>query len=142
MDTITFFVPGPIVSQRLRNVRVGTWLRSVPTEECKNKKAQVQMCAAAAMRPTGELLANPPLMGPLEVTIKAYRVKPASWPKKRWAWVQKQDADNIAKLVSDGCNGIIWGDDAQIVRLIVEKRHAAAPGIQVSAREITEEELR
>ena len=31
------------------------------------------------------------------------------------------DADNLAKGILDACNGILWADDSQIVRLTVEK---------------------
>lgn len=138
--SITFSIPGPAVPERKRQVRMGTFTRRVDTPECKNKKAQIQSCAAAAMVGADGLL-DPPLMCPLQVTIRIYRPRPASWTKKRWAWDVKPDCSNFAKLIEDACTGIIWSDDAQIVRLIVEKRHRAAPGIRVTAREITEAEM-
>ncbi|MCZ2099574.1 MAG: RusA family crossover junction endodeoxyribonuclease [Anaerolineae bacterium] len=47
-----------------------------------------------------------PLAGDLDVEIALYR------KGKRRA-----DLDNLVKAVSDGCNAIVWQDDAQIVAL-------------------------
>lgn len=33
---------------------------------------------------------------------------------------KRADADNFAKLVLDAANGIVWGDDRQVTRLIVD----------------------
>ena len=33
----------------------------------------------------------------------------------------KPDADNYAKLILDALNGVLWRDDAQVVRLFAEK---------------------
>jgi Holliday junction resolvase RusA-like endonuclease len=80
---------------------------------------------------------QPPLAGPIELRIRAvYRV-PTSWPKKRAAgarWrTSKPDADNIAKIVSDACNEILFGDVSQIASLIVQKTYGPIAGITVSA---------
>ena len=93
--------------------------------------ALVQLAAHQAMN------GQPPLDGPIELQIRAvYRV-PSSWPKKRAAtarWrTSKPDADNIAKIVSDACNEIIFGDDAQVVSLIVQKTYGPIAGVTVSA---------
>jgi Holliday junction resolvase RusA-like endonuclease len=139
MNSIAFSIPGPAVPERKRQVRMGDFTRRVDTPQAKQKKGQIQMCAAAAML-NEDGFPNPPLMCPLEVTIRVYRPKPQSWPKKRWAWTTIPDSSNFAKLIEDACTGIVWGDDAQIVRLIVEKHHRPAAGIEVEAREVTEEE--
>jgi Holliday junction resolvase RusA-like endonuclease len=79
---------------------------------------------------------QPPLAGPIELRIRAvYRV-PTSWSKKRAAGVRwriaRPDADNIAKLVADSCNEIIFRDDAQVANLIVQKTYGAISGVTVS----------
>ena len=71
------------------------------------------------------------------MTIRAiYRV-PTSWPKKRAAeakWrTSKPDADNIAKLVSDACNEIVFGDDAQVADLRVQKVYGPIAGVMITA---------
>jgi Holliday junction resolvase RusA-like endonuclease len=78
-----------------------------------------------------------PLEGPIELRIRAvYRV-PTSWPKKRAAearWrTSKPDADNLAKIVSDSINEIVFRDDAQVSSLIVQKTYGPIAGVTVAA---------
>jgi len=44
---------------------------------------------------------------------------------------KKPDADNIAKIILDGCNGILYKDDSQIVKLISEKKYSENPRVEV-----------
>jgi Holliday junction resolvase RusA-like endonuclease len=37
----------------------------------------------------------------------------------------------VLKGIKDGCNGIIWRDDAQVVRIVLEKRYSRTPGALV-----------
>lgn len=54
---------------------------------------------------------------------------------------RRVDLDNLAKPVLDACNGVVWKDDSQIMRLVLEKRtddeHPA--GVLVQALEMVEE---
>jgi Holliday junction resolvase RusA-like endonuclease len=43
----------------------------------------------------------------------------------------RPDADNVAKAVSDGANGILWVDDSQIVDMAVTKRYGTIPEVRV-----------
>jgi len=55
--------------------------------------------------------------------------------------VGKPDCDNLAKSVCDALNGILWDDDRQICRLVVEKWYAAGDepiGVDVSVARIKE----
>ena len=76
---------------------------------------------------------------PLDVSMTFCLVKPPSAPKKR-AWpTVKPDIDNLAKLVMDGINGLWFPDDAQVVRLTLEKRYVAdgrGEGIHVTVSEV------
>ena len=38
--------------------------------------------------------------------------------------VGKPDLDNIAKLILDACNGVIWKDDSEVVELTVRRVYA------------------
>lgn len=63
-----------------------------------------------------------PLTGPLSVIVEAVfgntlKSTPGS------PHVVKPDADNILKCL-DALNGVIWGDDSQIVKATVTKRRA------------------
>lgn len=55
----------------------------------------------------------------------------------------KNDADNIVKSVFDGCNGILWHDDKQIVGHTVSRAYSDKPGFLLAFRRagLTENEL-
>ncbi len=61
----------------------------------------------------------------------------SSWPKKRAAaakWrTSKPDADNLAKIVADAMNAIVFADDAQVASLIVQKTYGPLAGVTVTA---------
>jgi Holliday junction resolvase RusA-like endonuclease len=100
-------------------------------------KRQRDFMALAKLAACKAMDGQPPLAGPVELRIRAvYRV-PTSWPKKRAAeahWrTSKPDADNIAKIVSDSINEIVFGDDAQVASLIVQKTYGPIAGVTVSA---------
>lgn len=61
-------------------------------------------------------------------------------PGRTWlrSGVNRNDADNLAKLYMDAANGVLWIDDAQVVRLVVERWRGAqgeAPYVRVAAKE-------
>lgn len=56
---------------------------------------------------------------------------------------KKRDLDNLTKNVLDGMKGIVYEDDNQVMRLIVEKRfskdkRAVSPGVHIIVRGLTE----
>lgn len=69
--------------------------------------------------------AGPKHSGPVAVRIDVYDALPKSRPKRVEAEpnTAKPDADNVAKAVLDGLNGVAWEDDAQVVSLMVIKHH-------------------
>ena len=68
---------------------------------------------------------------PLKVIIECFFALPKSATKKQRIDVLehrkfptiKSDIDNIAKSILDGMNGHVYGDDSQIVDLVVTKRY-------------------
>ncbi|WP_143314265.1 RusA family crossover junction endodeoxyribonuclease [Clostridium sp. HBUAS56017] len=68
--------------------------------------------------------------GPVRAAITAYYKIPKSYAKKRIKAIRegleypqkKPDADNIAKILLDSLNKIAYGDDSQVVELIVKKK--------------------
>lgn len=55
------------------------------------------------------------------------------------AYTHKPDADNIAKAILDGINGIAFCDDSQVVELHVRKRYAMTPdavGVSVHVSDV------
>lgn len=78
----------------------------------------------------------------LSVTVVAYFPRPAGMRAaihgaSPWR-PSRPDADNLGKATLDAGNGVLWADDAQVVRLVVEKRYAPegkAPHVSVEIAE-------
>lgn len=78
--------------------------------------------------------------------IRAYYVIPASASKKRQAAmeageirpVKKPDADNIIKVVADSLNQIAYRDDADLVKVELEKFYFWQPRIEVEIKSLEE----
>ena len=77
-----------------------------------------------------------PLEGALVVSLRFYKAKPKSYPKRIVHWAKKPDIDNIIKLVLDALNKIFWNDDAQIVELHARKDFDAVPRTEVEIWEV------
>lgn len=81
---------------------------------------------------------------PLEMRIRAYCKVPQSASKAKKADmlsgkvrpIKTPDADNIAKIICDALNGVAYHDDAQIVRIAVEKYYGATGYVEVALKEI------
>ena len=124
---LEFIVPGvPLAEQRARrgkNKSVHT------TEPSRDFRKRVAEAAAEAM------YGQPAMTGPLHVHLGFHLPMPKSWPAdKRAAAVEglywpdvKPDHDNLAKAVNDGCTGIVWCDDCQIVHGVQFKRYSEEP---------------
>lgn len=87
---------------------------------------------ACAMAQVGQ----PVLDGPLAITMTVTVAVPPSWSKRKQADAisgavrptGRPDLDNIAKLVADALNGIVWRDDSQVVSMMLSKLYGEAPG--------------
>ena len=88
--------------------------------------------------------ARPPLLGPLSVSLTFYRPvqKSISQSERERRLsneskpVVKPDTDNYIKSTLDALNGILWHDDAQIVKITGEKRYSDRPKITVSVKPV------
>ena len=79
---------------------------------------------------------------PVQVFMIAYMEIPKSYSdakRKRCMAGQhsptRPDVDNIIKAVLDGCNGIVYKDDCQIVSINAKKVYSAVAGVDVMVRE-------
>ena len=102
---ISFFVPG--VPRAKQSFRVAGRGRGYTPARVKVWQADVGWAAQVSMRALGML---DPLCGNLAVQIIFFL------PGAR-----KIDLDNLSKAVLDGLNGIVWQDDRQNVRMILDK---------------------
>lgn len=67
---------------------------------------------------------------PVSVLIRAtFRLANTRHRKRhpvRTAWrAQRPDIENVAKAILDAATGVLWNDDSQVVRLVIEKVTAA-----------------
>lgn len=128
MEFVAFHIPGePVAFARSGgNGKV----RFTPKRQ-RDFMALVRLAAHKAMN------GAPPLAGPVELAVRAIYLVPSSWPKKRAAaakWrTAKPDADNLAKIVADAMNAIVFVDDAQVASLTVQKAYGPVAGVTVSA---------
>ena len=60
-------------------------------------------------------------------------------PKKRPYHTVKPDLTNLAKLVEDAANKILWNDDSQIVDLRIYKFYTASPYILLTVEPVSTE---
>lgn len=112
--------------------------RTYTPAHTQNAEAWVRSCAVAAT-------CGAPLSGPISLRLEIGVAIPRSWPKKRRAlaldglmWpTGRPDLDNQLKLIGDALNGIVWADDAQIVRAEVVRRYAEAPAAVLTVQEIS-----
>lgn len=71
------------------------------------------------------------LAGPLPLTLAFELPRPKSLPKKVRHHTKRPDVDNLVKAVKDALRGIVYADDAQIVRLEARKGYGDAPGVLI-----------
>ena len=85
-----------------------------------------------------------PFTGAVTCRISFRMRIPKSWPsyKRNQAAngtlrpISVPDLDNLTKAVTDGLNGVVYRDDAQITDLILTKRYSHEPGIVVTIAEV------
>lgn len=131
---IAFTIPGqPVAKGRPKFARRGAHVVAYTPAKTASYENLVKLAATTAMygtQPTG---------APVALSVTLNLQIPASWSKKRRAAAaagsiyatKKPDADNVLKGIKDGCNGIVWTDDAQVVRIMIEKRYSETPSALV-----------
>ena len=140
MIVISFTVPGtPVGKGRPRvTTRGGKFAQMYTPAKTANYESLIALAAQQAM--AGRAL----ITGPADVEMTMLLPVPVSWSKKKQAAAlsgqvyptKKPDADNVVKAIFDGINGVVWVDDVQACDLVVRKRYAATPGVQVVVKEI------
>lgn len=136
---ITFTIPGqPQGKGRAKIVKIGGFSRMATPA----KTVAYEGLVAHAVQSV--LAGRPMLEGPVAVNLFINCQVPASWSGKKQAQAisgavmptTKPDIDNVCKAIFDGCNGVLWRDDVQVVDVRIRKRYSAAPGVTVEAWEL------
>ena len=135
---IRLTIPGKVVPQlRPKFARKGGFVQAYDPAKCKNYKDYVRRLAAQCYK-------GKPIEGPIAVKILVHRHTPQSFGKTKMAMAlagalrptTKPDLDNLCKGVVDALKGIVWRDDAQIVRLEVEKWYSDNPRAEIEIVEV------
>ena len=122
---VEFFVPEIRGKGRPRFTRNG---HAFTDEKTRNYENLVKLLAMQAMEKAGATVTDKPV----KATIHAYFEIPKSYSKKKIQAIidgkekplKKPDLDNIIKSCGgDGCNKIIFKDDAQIYSIVATKSY-------------------
>lgn len=135
---IYFVVPGqpvgkgrPRASSRGGFVRMYTDAKTLSYEQVIAKQARYAMGHL-------EVLATP-----ISMRIVSLYSIPVSWSKRKQQLALngelipgKPDLDNVAKAVLDALNGVVYQDDKQVIRLVIEKSYSFEPRVEVYVHEV------
>ena len=136
---ITFTVPGqPVAKGRPRFARRGKFVTTYTPITTVAYERMVKVLALQAMQ------GQEPSTAPMELIISLVMQIPTSWSPTRRAKckaglirsTKKPDVSNILKAIEDGCNGIVWRDDSQVVELKLSKSYGDKPRAVVSISEM------
>lgn len=137
---IEFVIFGePKGKDRPRFKKLRNFVTTYSTKQTKSYESLVKLIASQQL-PKGHI----PLENALKVEISSYFAIPESFSKKKRQQAlsgvilptKKPDTDNIAKIILDSLNGIVYRDDKQVVELQVVKKYSDTPMTYVKIQEI------
>ena len=135
MKSFSFYVDGkPRGKGRPRMTKTGHVYTPASTKQYESAVRQ------AFIRQGGESFAGVPV----SVRIEADYPMPKSWSKRKREETRgtyadvKVDIDNLAKVIFDAWNGVIWDDDKAIVALIARKKWADHGGVEITITDLSE----
>lgn len=140
-STVRFTVPGRPMGQPRARVSTATgYVRHYDPESSINYKQTVVAAYMQAVNGKPFLLPKGGSRG-FCVSIVAHFTPPKSWSKKKkdeavalfgYRPCVKPDVDNIAKIILDALNGVLWEDDKEVTCLEVEKAYDLEDCVTVS----------
>jgi len=139
MIQITYSVPGePRGKGRPKFARRGNFVKTYTDAKTASYEDQIRFYALKAMGDTKAI------QGAVRVFINIRMSVPKSYSVKRRETclsgsekpLKKPDWDNVAKSICDAMNGIVYGDDTQIVEAHVTKQYAAQSEVIVLVQEV------
>ena len=119
----------PTPKGRARHTNVG---RSYTPQKTRLKEEEVRFLLHKENAPRFD--------GPVKVAMGFGFERPKSVSKKKRPYhTVKPDLTNLAKLIEDAANKILWNDDSQIVDLRIYKFYTAAPYVLLTVEPICED---
>lgn len=137
--SIKIIVPGEPVPKGRPRTRICSPRFKVPFihfyQDAETEAYEKRVAAEARLIMMGRGL----LLGALELRALAYVPIPRSWSEKKQAQaiegiimpISRPDSDNFLKCASDSLNGVVYRDDAQIVKMSVEKWYSEQPRLEI-----------
>ena len=117
----------PVAWQRATPVMVAGFPIMKTPKATRAYQGVIKQIACLMMR------SRPPLTGPIEMVVTAYLPRPKTVDRELPHVQGTGDADNYSKTAQDALNGICFIDDAQICRLVSEKRYGT-PALEIEVR--------
>lgn len=98
----------------------------------------------ARLKASEQMQSRVPTDKPVKLTVSAFFTPANSWPKWKLeqankgviAHTAKPDLDNIVKICKDSLNGVVWADDAQVVRVEATKSYSDVERVLISVTEL------
>jgi Holliday junction resolvase RusA-like endonuclease len=121
MSAVSFTVPAvPVAYARSRH----NGRQHFTPAPLRSYMAEIALFARRAME------GREPLDGPLELLVGFQRVRKPRRAQPDGAVLDtaRPDLSNLIKAVEDALNGIVYGDDSQIVSILADKRVTDMPG--------------
>jgi Holliday junction resolvase RusA-like endonuclease len=130
---INFTIYGePTAQGRPRATSRGGFIKLYDPEKSRSYK---ELVYSEAVQVKPDELLQCELVAVINAYFSIPKSKSKKWKEQARAEIikptKKPDADNVAKLILDGCNGILYKDDSQIVTLIVHKKYSDNPRVEV-----------
>lgn len=66
---------------------------------------------------------SPLLSGAVSLTVRFYLPRPKSLPKRVLHHTKRPDVDKLVRSLCDSLKGVIWEDDAQVVKIVATKNY-------------------
>jgi Holliday junction resolvase RusA-like endonuclease len=140
LNDLTFTVPGQPIGKGRPRVRIIKKKKPIPVMYSPPKTVKYEaLVRACFLEKYGKRFE--PISVPFRAYITAEFEIPKSYTKKKTSDCEngyilpakKPDADNIAKIILDACNKVVFVDDALCTCLYVRKTYASDwPGVTVS----------
>ena len=141
---IHFKIEGkPVPQGRPRAARMGAGVRIYDPPKSKAYKQMVAAKVRSYMKINGIEMMEEPLI----VHLNFYFKPPKSYTKKKLKLIEEGklyytklgDVDNLAKGLLDGCNKLLFKDDAQIVSLTSSKHYGKEDYVDVKVEVLKNE---